>query len=257
MSARAEVPDAVAIVGAAARLPGAADARAFWRNLLDGVESIRRLDGDELRRAGVPAELAAHPDFVPVSAGVAGIEEFDPELFGLPAREAQVTDPQGRLLLELAWEALEDAAHPPARCEGAIGVFVGASRSDWRERVLADPRHERDLGAFALDVATSRDFLATRVSYRLGLRGPSLTVQTACSTSLVAVHLACQSLLAGECDLALAGGASVRLGAGYVRPGRESAGRGDRSGRLSCPAPPGDRLASTGAATEAAVHCAA
>ena len=215
---RALPQDAVAIVGIAGRFPGAADARALWRRLLAGQGGVRRPTDAELREAGVPAELLADPRYVRACADLGDVAGFDPELFGLSAREAAVTDPQARLLLELAWEALEEAGHPPEAFAGAIGVFVGASRNDWLQRVLAEPSHLRDLGAFALDVATSRDFLATRLSHRLGLEGPSLTVQTACSTSLVAVHLACQSLLAGECDLALAGGVSIRLpqGEGYL-----------------------------------------
>lgn len=211
MSAPAPPPGAIALVGMAGRFPGAADVRALWRNLLDEVEGIRRLDEEALARAGVPEALRRARGFVPAAAGLEGIERFDAGFFGLAPREAAVLDPQQKLLCELAWEACEDAGVVPRRFAGAVGVFVGASRSDWTMRVLADPSHAAALGAFALDLATSRDFLATRLAWVLGCEGPCLTVQSACSTSLVAVHLACQSLLARECDLALAGGVSVRL----------------------------------------------
>lgn len=213
----AGAPERIAIVGMAGRFPGAADVDALWRNLAAGREAIRDLSDDELARAGVPEALRRDPAWVRRGATLEDVGGFDAAFFGFSPREALVTDPQQRLLLELAWEAFEDAGLVPARLEDAAGVFVGASRSDYATAVLADPSHAAALGVFALDVATSRDFLATRLAYVLGLRGPALTVQTACSTSLVAVHLACQSLLAGECELALAGGVSIRLpqGSGY------------------------------------------
>ncbi len=218
MSAAPDSTPRIAVVGLAGRFPGARDPEALWRNLCAGAEGIRTFQADELARAGVSAAERDDPRFVPRGADLADVELFDPGFFGLSPREAAVTDPQQRLLLELAWEAFEDAALPPAEVGGGVGVFVGASRNDYGLRVASDPANAAALGAFALEVATSRDFLATRIAYLLNLRGPALTVQTACSTSLVAVHLACQSLLAGECDLALAGGASIRLpqGGGYV-----------------------------------------
>ncbi len=218
MNTEPESTPRIAVVGLAGRFPGAPDVEALWRNLRDGVEAIRTFGEDELARAGVTAAERGDPRFVPRGADLAGVELFDPTFFGLSPREAAVTDPQQRLLLELAWEAFEDAARPPADVDGGVGVFVGASRNDYGLRVAADPEGAAALGAFALEVATSRDFLATRIAYLLDLRGPAISVQTACSTSLVAVHLACQSLLAGECDLALAGGVSIRLpqGRGYM-----------------------------------------
>ena len=140
-----------------------------------------------------------------------GPTSFDAAFFGYSPREAELMDPQQRLFLECAWEALEDAGYDPASFPGDVGVFAGAGMNTYALNVLADPEVLDSVGSFQLMIGNDKDFLATRVSYKLDLNGPSLAVQTACSTSLVAVHLACQSLLAGECDVALAGGVSLRL----------------------------------------------
>ncbi len=203
--------DAIAVVGMAARLPGAANPRAMWRLLVEGRRGLRTLSSDELERVGVSAAEQARPGFVPVAGDLAHIEDFDADYFGLSRAEATVLDPQQRLLLELACECFEDAGQRPSQLGASCGVFVGAGRNDYLWRVLQDERQRATLGTFALEIATSRDFLATRIAYLLDLRGPALSVQTACSTSLVAVHVACQSLLSGECDAALAGGVSIRL----------------------------------------------
>jgi acyl transferase domain-containing protein len=199
----------IAVVGRAGRFPGASDLEAFWRNLAAGVESITFFTPEELRAAGVPEEILRDPVYVPARGVVAGADGFDAPLFAMSPREARITDPQHRLFLECAWEALEDAGCDPARFPGLIGVFAGASFSRYMLAVHADPELGGTVDPFQLTVANDKDFLATRVSYKLGLEGPAFTVQTACSTSLVAVHLACQALLNGECDLALAGGVSV------------------------------------------------
>jgi acyl transferase domain-containing protein/acyl carrier protein len=211
--------EAIAIVGLSGRFPGAADLDAFWRNLRDGVESIATFTDEELAQAGVDPALAARPDYVRRAGVVDGIERFDARFFGFSPREAELLDPQQRLFLEEAWKALEDAGIDPGRPPGRIGVFAGAGLAFY----LLDHVHPHreslgEAGAYQAAVANDKDFLATRVSYKLDLRGPSLTVQTACSTSLVAVCLACQSLMNGECDAALAGGATLRLPqrAGYV-----------------------------------------
>jgi phthiocerol/phenolphthiocerol synthesis type-I polyketide synthase E len=199
----------IAIVGCAGRFPGAPDLEAFWRNLAAGVESIAFLTPGELRAAGVPEELVRNPAYVPACGVMPAPESFDAGLFGMSPREARATDPQHRLLLECAWEALEDAGCDPARFPGLIGVFAGTSLSRYMLAAHSAPDLGPTLDPYQLAVGNDKDYLATRVSYKLGLEGPAFTVQTACSTSLVAVHLACQSLLNGECDLALAGGVSA------------------------------------------------
>jgi phthiocerol/phenolphthiocerol synthesis type-I polyketide synthase E len=200
----------VAIIGMAGRFPGADDLDAFWANLQGGVESISRFSDAELRSAGVPDAELAHPDYVKAIGRLRDVEHFDAGFFGYSPREAEVLEPGHRLFLECAWEALEDAGVDPDQVEGRIGVYAGAGSSGYAERhVKPNAALMESAGAFQVSLGSEKDFLATRVSYKLDLRGPSLAVQTGCSTSLVAVHLAAQSLLRGECELALAGGASV------------------------------------------------
>ena len=199
----------IAIVGLSCRFPGASDPETYWKNLAAGIESIRFLSADEMDDPGrVPA--VSMPD---------GYDLFDALFFGLSHREAEILDPQQRLFLEVAWEALEDAGHNPETGSRSVGVFAGTALSTYLLYHLAqDEEVRRTVDPVQLLIANGPDSLATRVSYKLGLKGPSYTVQSACSTSLVAVHHACQSLLAGECDVALAGGSSLPLGnrRGYV-----------------------------------------
>jgi phthiocerol/phenolphthiocerol synthesis type-I polyketide synthase E len=201
----------IAVVGMAGRFPGAPGVEAFWHNLRNGVEGVRTLDPRELADAGVPAELAASPRYVARKGTLEGIELFDAGFFGLTPREAAGIDPQQRIFLECAHEALEDAGHAG---DGRLrtGVFGGTGYNAYSARLVArgalEPGRPEMVPAL---LGNAPDFLATRVAYKLDLTGPAVTVQTACSTSLVAVHLAVQSLLAGECDLALAGGATVRV----------------------------------------------
>lgn len=215
----------IAIIGMAGRFPGAPDIATFWSNLLEGVESAGALPGTgEGQR---DRSIAAHPDFVPAGAILPDIDRFDAAFFGIGAREAELMDPQQRLLLECAWEALEDAGHAPGDArDGQVGVFAGAGMSTYLLNNLlphfgygqAKALTESDLEQFQLQLGNDGSYLATRVSYALDLRGPSMGVQTACSTSLVAVHLACRSLLEGASDLALAGGVHlvVPQEAGYL-----------------------------------------
>jgi amino acid adenylation domain-containing protein len=210
---RAEVdrrPGAIAIVGMAGRFPGAPDVAAFWENLRRGVESISRFTPQELLASGVDPELLRDPGYVPAKGVLAGADLFAADFFGCSPRESELMDPQHRLLLECAWECLEDSGHDPARHPGRIGIFAGASMNTY---LLARVAAHRALSApgYPLAVSNDKDHLPTRVSYRLNLRGPSVLVQSACSTSLVAVHLACRSLVDGECDLALAGGVAVSV----------------------------------------------
>ncbi|HEX7186035.1 MAG TPA: amino acid adenylation domain-containing protein [Thermoanaerobaculia bacterium] len=209
----------IAVVGMAGRFPGAADVERFWENLVAGTESVRFFRREELEAAGVEPEMLDDPAYVPARAALDGAELFDAELFGYGPREAEVMDPQHRLLLECAWEALEHAGCDPRRYEGLIGVYAGAGPNAYLLFNLAENRkYLSAVGQLQAMLGNGADFLATRLSYKLGLRGPSLTVQTACSTSLVAVHLAVQSLLNGECDMALAGGVRVAVPrpAGYL-----------------------------------------
>ncbi|MEA2665587.1 MAG: phthiocerol/phenolphthiocerol synthesis type-I polyketide synthase [Candidatus Eremiobacteraeota bacterium] len=207
------VPEtSVAIVGMAGRFPGAPDLTAFWANLRDGVESITSFSAAELRASGIGEDELADPSYVKAAAVIEGPLLFDADRFNYSRREAEFIDPQQRLFLECACEALESAGCDPSRTPGAIGVFAGAGTNTYQFGLVAEHGCElRSSAALQLLFmqGNDSDFLATRVSYKLGLRGPSLTVQTACSTSLVAVHLAVQSLLAGECDMALAGGISI------------------------------------------------
>jgi non-ribosomal peptide synthase protein (TIGR01720 family) len=202
----------VAVVGLSGRFPGAPSVEALWRNLRDGVESISFFDADELAAAGVPTALLANPAYVRARGTISNLELFDAEFFGFSPREAEILDPQQRLFLECCWEALEQAACDPERYGGWVGVFAGVGTSSYYLRHLSpSPDLLEAVGRFQVSLGNDKDFLAPRVSYKLNLKGPSLTVQTACSTSLVAIHLACQSLLRGECDMALAGGVSIGL----------------------------------------------
>ncbi|MGW6239855.1 amino acid adenylation domain-containing protein [Streptomyces sp. NPDC055094] len=197
--------EAVAIVGFACRLPGAPDADTFWTNLKNGTESIRRFTHEELRAAGIGDDTLSDPDYVPAKGFVEGAALFDAEFFDCSPAEAETMDPQHRLFLECAWQALEHAGQVPQDFDGAIGVFAGAGQGGYRSS--DDATEMSDF--YRTMVGTKNDFLATRVAHKLNLRGPALTVQTACSTSLVATHLARESLLRGESDIALAGGASL------------------------------------------------
>ncbi len=211
--------NAIAVVGMAGRFPGAPDLDRYWANLRDGVESIARLTDADLRAAGVDPALSSRPSYVRARPVLEDIERFDARFFGISAREAALMDPQQRIFLECAWEALESAGCDPTRFPGAIGVYAGATMSTYMvEHLLGSPAAQGWPAWFQAVLGNDKDYIATRLAYALDLRGPCLTVQTACSTSLVAVHLACTSLLDGECDLALAGGVTLRLPhrAGYL-----------------------------------------
>ena len=201
---------AVALVGMAGRFPGAADVEALWANLLAGVESIVRVTDEDALAAGVPLAVLEDPLFVRAAAPLEDGERFDAALFGYLPREAELIDPQHRQFLECAWEALESAGYTPSNYPGRIGLFGGVAKDTYHQDVLRrNPRGLDGQDEYSLLIAGEKDFPTSRVAYKLGLRGPCIGVQTACSTSAVAVHLACQSLLTGECDMVLAGGARV------------------------------------------------
>ncbi|HEX8906465.1 MAG TPA: type I polyketide synthase, partial [Longimicrobiaceae bacterium] len=208
----------VAVVGMAARFPGAGDIHAFWRNLRDGVESISRFTRDQLLEAGCDPALVDHPDYVPAGGALPDGDELDAVLFHLTPRDAEVLNPQHRVLLECAWAALEHAGYDPARADRPVGVFAGCGTNTYALGLAADPGLVRAVGMGRIALGNEKDHLAAGIAWRLNLRGPAMAVQTACSTSLVAVHVACQSLINGECDLALAGGVSipVPLRKGYL-----------------------------------------
>jgi len=212
----------VAVIGLGCRLPGAANAAEFWRNLCDGVESISFFREEQVVAAGVDPELARDPHYVRAAPVLEDVENFDADFFGYTAREAELMDPQQRLLLECAWEAMEDAGYRARNCPGSVGVFTsGVLNTYLVNYVVPSGAHlESDAsgvmtlsstGGFQVMVANDKDYLPTRISYKLNLRGPSVNIQTACSSSLVAIHMAAQSLLGGECDMALAGGVSVSV----------------------------------------------
>ncbi|MFN3685732.1 type I polyketide synthase [Salinarimonas sp.] len=210
----------VAIVGMALRVPGARTPDAFWRNLREGVSSIRALDREALLEAGETPERLHDPAYVPYAAPLEGYDRFDAGFFGFGPKEAAILDPQHRHFLEAAWEALESAGHVPETFPGRIGLYAGCGMGSYFYwNVCSHPDLVAGTGLFLLrHTGNDKDFLATRVSHVLDLKGPSLSVQTACSTSLVATHQACAALRAGECDLALAGGVTIELphGRGYL-----------------------------------------
>ena len=201
--------DAVAIIGMAGRFPGAADVSAFWRNLIDGVDSVRDYSEGELRAAGVPAEVLADPRYVRSAGHLDGIDRFDAEFFGYSADEAELIDPQHRLFLETAWLVVEDAGYDVTRFDGSIGVFAGAGVNRYLLRHLLPGARSPMKPDGQLVPGHTPDYLPARVSYKLGLTGPSVAVQTACSSSLTAVCLAAQAVLDFRCDLAIAGGVSI------------------------------------------------
>jgi len=199
----------IAIVGLSCRLPGARNVSEFWGNLAEGVESIARLSDQEILESGVPVSYLSNLTYVRAAPILDHPGAFDAEFFGFSPMEARTMDPQHRILLELAYEALEDAGCDPERYNGRIGVFTGSAMNTYFTSSRLNRRLAEDY--IPTLIVNDKDFLSTRISYKLNLKGPSMTVQSACSTSLVAVHLACQSLLSGETDMTLAGAISVRV----------------------------------------------
>ncbi len=203
--------NAIAIVGMAGRFPGADDVATFWQNIRDGVESITWFSREELIAAGTATTAIDHPNFVPARGLMAGGDLFDAGFFGITPREAEMLDPQQRIFLETAWQALEHAGYNPDGYNGRIGIFAGSSFNTYLLNNLYLNKSYADMvGLFQIFVANANDFLTNRIAYKLNLRGPAVTVQSACSTSLVAVHMARQSLLNGECEMALVGGVSIQ-----------------------------------------------
>ncbi|MGG1962281.1 beta-ketoacyl synthase N-terminal-like domain-containing protein [Bacillus pumilus] len=197
----------IAIVGMAGRFPGASSLEDFWQRLVNGEEMIHFFTEEELKKAGLDASVYQHPNFIGAKGRLQEIEGFDADFFNYSAREAELMDPQFRLLHECAWEALEDAGCDPDRMAGKIGVYTGTSPNhEWLTRFAHQMEATEQFSAMLLN---DREFFSTQLSYKLNLHGPSVTMQTACSTSLVNIGMACQALLNEECDAALAGGVTV------------------------------------------------
>ncbi len=206
------VLEPIAIIGMAGRFPGAKNVDEFWMNLCNGVESISLFSDGELMDEGVEVSSLNDSNYVKAGFVLDDIEMFDAAFFGMLAKEAEITDPQHRLFLECAWEALENAGYDPEQYEGLAGVYAGANLSTYLlNNILSNRDLLQSMGYLPLGIGNNQDFLATRISYKLNLKGPSINVNTACSTSLVAVHSACRGLLNYECDMALAGGVSIQI----------------------------------------------
>ena len=202
----------IAIVGMTGRFPGAADLDEFWSNLCQAHDSISRFDDTDLLRTGIPIEQLDNPNYVRAKGIIEGADRFDAEFFSMTPREAESLDPQQRLALEIAVQALEDAGCDPSRFQGRIAVFAGASRNSYlQENLLRNSAFAERSGQLQMLLGNQSDSLTSRISYKLDLTGPSVNLQSACSTSLVAVHSACRALLDDQCEMALAGGVSLRF----------------------------------------------
>ena len=207
-----DVDTRIAIIGIAMRVPGALTVDHFWTNLVAGREALEQFDDATLAAAGVDPAARRHARFVAAGFTLEGADRFDAEFFGFSPRDAEILDPQQRQFLECAWEALERAGYAAPSRRGRVGVFAGsASSSYFRNYLLPRADLAESIGSLQLVVSNEKDFVSTRTAYCLDLRGPVLTVQCACSTSLAAVHMGCQSLNDGESDLVLAGGVSIRF----------------------------------------------
>ncbi|GAA6615700.1 beta-ketoacyl synthase N-terminal-like domain-containing protein [Scytonema sp. NUACC26] len=204
--------DEIALIGMSGRFPDANNIDIFWRNLQNSVESISFFNDEELVSTGVEPALLLDPKYVKAGTVLRDIELFDASFFGFTPREAEITDPQHRIFIECVWEALENAGYDSETYTGQIGIFAGTNVSTYLFSNLY-PNHDfiKLADPFQIFIGNDKDHLPTQISYKLNLKGPSVNVQTTCSTSLVAVHLACQSLLNGESDIVLAGGVSIEV----------------------------------------------
>jgi acyl transferase domain-containing protein/acyl carrier protein len=199
----------IAVIGMAGKFPGARNINELWENLKNGVESISFFTDEELKAAGVSQDVYSNPNYVRARGIIDGRDVFDHNFFDYIPSEARAMDPQMRLFHECTWDAMENAGYHPDNYEGLIGVYAGASHNiDWEARTMLS-KEGQAMGEYELSQLSNKDYLATRVSYKLNLKGPSVVVQTACSTSLVAVHMACRALITGECDMAVAGGITL------------------------------------------------
>ena len=203
------IPDAIAVIGMSGRFPGAANVQQLWANLCNAKESVTFFSEEELREAGIDEALLKNPHYVRAAAMVDGVQDFAASFFGFTAQEAELMDPQHRVFIECAWEAMEDAGHVPERFPGRIGVYAGAGLNTYMFNLMRHQELLESMGMLQMAIGNLGDFMPTKVSYKLNLNGPSVNVNTACSTSLVAVHMACRSLLNYESDMVLAGGVTI------------------------------------------------
>ncbi|MEM7331797.1 MAG: amino acid adenylation domain-containing protein [Chloroflexota bacterium] len=213
-----ETSQGIAIIGMNGRFPGADSVNELWQNLLDGVDANIHLSEEE-QDPNIADDIKKHPNYVPVKGMVNDADKFDARFFGIMPREAELMDPQHRVFLEVAWAALEDAGYAPTQTGGVIGLFAGVAHNTYyKNNVSHHPDREQALGSLQVMLGNDKDFINTRTSYKLNLTGPSLNINTACSTSLIAVIQAFKSLMNKECDMALAGGATINspLKSGYV-----------------------------------------
>ncbi len=202
----------IAVIGMACRFPGAQNADIFWENLKNGIESISYFSNQDLKESGIAPLIYNQPEYVRKGFIIDDEDKFDAAFFGYSPREAENMDPQHRLFLETAWKALEDGGYPPGQCDAPVGVFAGSKISTYLLNLINGQQSMYGaVAGYQTLIGNDKDYLATRVSYKLNLKGPSVTVQSACSTSLLAVHFACESLLSGECDMALAGGVAISV----------------------------------------------
>jgi phthiocerol/phenolphthiocerol synthesis type-I polyketide synthase E len=201
----------IAIIGLSGRFPRASNVDDYWTNLAEGQDCISRFSDDELRANSVTNHILSSPNYVPAAPILDNVEHFDASFFGITPREAEIIDPQQRIFLECCWEALENAGYATQRDQERIGVFAGARTNTYLANIAGQPGLLESIGMFKVGLGNDLAFLSARVSHLLNLKGPSISVHTACSTSLVAVHLACESLRRGECRMALAGGAAVQV----------------------------------------------
>ena len=200
----------IAVIGMAGKFPGAENIAEFWENLKNGIESLSFISNDELKNLDVNTDWLNNPNYVKAKGGVLEDKElFDASFFGYVPKEAEIMDPQIRIFHECAWSALEDAGYDPGIYNGFIGLYAGAGVSFYWESLTVLSGKCQNLGYFASGHFNNKDYLSTLVAYKLNLKGPCFVVQTACSTSLVAIHLACQGILYGECNMALAGGIRI------------------------------------------------
>lgn len=217
----------IAIIGMACRFPGAGDIESFWHNLREGIESINFFTDEELLSRGVSSEVINDPLYIKAGAQLKDVDLFDASFFGYTPREAAETDPQHRIFLEVAWQALEDAGYDASRYVNPIGVYAGCGVNTYLLMNLmagGSMSDMQDISALqGLMNGNNKDSMTTTVAYKLNLRGPGITVQTACSTSLAATHVACRGLLNHEADMAIAGGVWVNLlhgeGGYHYQPG--------------------------------------
>ena len=201
-------PEDIAVIGMACKFPGSDDINSFWNNLVNGVESISFFGDEELKKYGIPPDIINNPSYVKASGVVNDPESFDASFFNYTENEARVMDPQIRLFHECVWSALEDGGYDPENYRGRIGLFAGGSKNNIWENLAGNADVVDPISSSLL---SSKDNLATLISYKLNLKGPAINIYTACSTSLVAVHEACKSINTGECEMALCGGVNLSL----------------------------------------------